>query len=259
LFSFGKGGYGVEKIRKTGFVPVLCDSWGSRFTPSANGGKSANAWIDSTSVVESRHEGLMGWILDRWKTLSDATGWRRLAVGGTIGGVLNAFNIIASAVGWSPLSVGTTIAIAVATFFGLLFWWVLNHATGLRIELEPRILVSFDPCRDGLVESPIRHPNTPDIIDHAKYVKLCVECLSTQSINKCTAGLSKIEKKTDSGELHTVWDEDTLDLRWSRTGSYETVINKLEKKYVWILEVQKSTGIPRFSAVTPLRADSQNT
>jgi hypothetical protein len=81
----------------------------------------------------------MGWLTDKWITLHQALGVRRFAISGIEG--LGAAGVDYLARHWDdyPFRNVPKLAIWILILAGLLLWWLLDYATKLRKDREPKI------------------------------------------------------------------------------------------------------------------------
>jgi hypothetical protein len=89
------------------------------------------------------------WLRRLLETLQQAVGVRRFSIDGAVG---LALWLVAQATsqweGW-PLAGAPSWLIALPVILFLLFWWVLNYATELRIQREPRVKLTSTTGPNG--------------------------------------------------------------------------------------------------------------
>jgi hypothetical protein len=93
-------------------------------------------------------------------------------------------------------------------FLILLLYFVVEHATRLRLRLVPKLRLSFGPVEEAIVQTPVRTPTgqlvytgpttlTFGTSEHmASYVRIRVEAISETTVRGCTAFLIGLEKRT---------------------------------------------------------------
>jgi hypothetical protein len=146
----------------------------------------------------------MSWIGDRKDTLLDAFTLRRVIAVPILVATVTA--VIHGSAALSKIFAhgdGNTLLGAPSWYWGiiagilLIFWFLLEHANRLRLELKPKLKVSFNPDVEGIVRTPtvILLPNNQRIDDLATYVRITLTCLSGVTVKNCAAFLTKIEKK----------------------------------------------------------------
>jgi hypothetical protein len=88
----------------------------------------------------------------------------------------------------------------------LLLYFIVEYATRLRLQLEPKLRLSFDPSGGCLVDSPIQHfaPNQNGhmmLVGEARaiFARIRVEALSKTTVRGCSAYITVIETRNDVG------------------------------------------------------------
>lgn len=139
--------------------------------------------------------------------------------------------------------------------FGLPFWalalpfaslcfvmWMLEYASSLRQQLEPKLAISFEPDNGGLSETILTDNSTGQKVDDVKYIRLGVQSASQKSVRECVANIVKIERRLDLERTEAIWDQDALALQWAMRGGFETKIHYLAKRFVDVACVRKKIG-----------------
>jgi hypothetical protein len=89
----------------------------------------------------------------------------------------------------------------------LLLGFMIEYATRLRLSLIPKLALSFNPLKEGIVQTPIEVPVQGSISGQvlikeyrASYVRIRIDALSKTTVKGCAAYLTKIEKRRHPGE-----------------------------------------------------------
>ncbi len=148
----------------------------------------------------------MGWISQRVETLREAFTLRRVFAISIFIAVIHG---AASAVEW--IANGENLLGAppwvYAAFAGLLvvICLLIEHANRLRVDLEPKFKISFNPDAEGVAQTPteiriMEGDAIKTILDEAIYMRITVDCLSKATIKECVAFITKIEKRLPSAK-----------------------------------------------------------
>ena len=133
----------------------------------------------------------MRWLVDRAATIRDALSVQRVLALPII------FAVVTAAIHLAPviaerepmfLSMPAWMWGFVA-FLLLLLYFVIEHATRLRLRLLPKLKLSFNPNEEGIAQTPT------NIERMASYVRIRVEALSATTVKGCTASLVGLDKR----------------------------------------------------------------
>ncbi len=91
------------------------------------------------------------WYTDRWATLKEAAGFRRYLIGGIVATVLAIVGAFAGQSGMSWLLGIPGWTVVIITLLAATALWLLNYATVLRKEKEPKLSCAFDMDDPGCV------------------------------------------------------------------------------------------------------------
>jgi hypothetical protein len=112
----------------------------------------------------------------------------------------------------------------------LVLYFLLEYATRLRLEIQPKLRVSFDPDRGCLVKSPVQHfgqvpgtyTNTPVTIlqrtTTSIFARVRADALSKSKVRGCIAFITAIESRNQSDtefKRHQIYDPIPLDTKES--------------------------------------------
>lgn len=162
----------------------------------------------------------MDWIKQRWATLKEAVGNKRFAIDGIVAFVPNAILVLLAHLGVGLIPRSTAWSISVATLFALLFWWILDYATKLRNEMQPKFEVSPE-----VVTSTRKGTN-----EKFTWARFRIKQSSFGNVEKCAIRLTKIEKLNDDGSIKKVIFNAMLPLRWSfKQGTETTLYDDVEQ------------------------------
>lgn len=112
---------------------------------------------------------------DHWATIKEAVGIRRFIVGSTITAILAALQFLSGVPYMNWISSIPTYAIAAVAAAALLFWWLLDYATNLRKECEPKVRIYL---------SVFLHP--PEANKGLRTVRINVENISKCTLKNCS-------------------------------------------------------------------------
>jgi hypothetical protein len=149
----------------------------------------------------------MGWFSQRKTTVLEAFTLRRVLALPIVISVVTA--VVHASVALSNLLAKGQLLLGVPSWvYGivagllLVLFFFLEHATRLRIELEPRLNVSFNPDAEGITRTPTEvYAYTGSKVekvrdDEAIYVRITLKSLSKATVKDCVAFVTKLEKKT---------------------------------------------------------------
>jgi hypothetical protein len=80
---------------------------------------------------------------------------------------------------------------------------LIGQATHLRLQLEPKLKLSFNPNAEGMGRTPTKvyEPSGKELrTDEAIYIRITLDCLSKATVKDCVAFITKIEKKLPNSE-----------------------------------------------------------
>lgn len=178
----------------------------------------------------------MGWLRDRYHTLAEAAGVRKYVIGVIIATILGAVDWLeeqgrdlfarwfhlASApedidmvFGFPSWIVGFTV------LFFLLFLWMLEYATKLRLRLKPKFSVSYSN-ESGAYRKPVLWGNTKSPTrTKGISVRLRIDCDSGIDVEQCSGYLTKVEFRRGLGEFTEIPIYEPNQLPWAlQVGEY---------------------------------------
>jgi len=146
----------------------------------------------------------MGWFGQRKTTLLEAFTLRRVValpiviavVTAVVHGSVALSQLFAQREGQMLLGIPSWIYGVVAGLL-LVLYFLIEHATRLRLQLEPRLKIAFNPDAEGIVRTPteIYAEGKKIADDEAVYIRVTLQALSRTTVKNCVAFLTGIEKR----------------------------------------------------------------
>lgn len=158
----------------------------------------------------------MRWLVQRWVTITDAITARRVFVipliVASVSAVWNYFPAVAryiASTGHESLLGVPTWTVAVVTAFLMFSFYLIQHATELRLKMLPAVSITFSQERSGVALTPI-HIITDDgggnrTLAHANgvYVRVHLETLTCATVRDCPAFVTSIAKRMAGDSIFT--------------------------------------------------------
>ena len=207
---------------------------------------------------------------DRFTTGNAAMGVRRYVVTGVAGIVATAFTWLKGhipeewPVGWllnTPLW-----AILVMTVIVFVSWFVLDYATVLRKQIEPKVTISF-PRNGSIIETPqfyeimkrveesgVFYSGMEKAQRSAIYIRGRIDSQSAIAIKECNVFLTEVQREVSPGNFKSTDFLDAIPLSWaSSEHQYSVSVPSGVPRFFDIVCINETDNLLEFTSVRPLR------